>query len=206
MTSIKTEFLKTVSNYTPNPEVQNLLWDEVEKAYSNKKRFYHTLSHLDNLLHELLSIKNQFSDWDILVFAIAYHDIVYNVVKSDNEERSAQYAEIKLRGIGLDTEAIGLCENFIQATKKHLPVNREIDLFTDADLSILGSEIDVYKEYTENIRKEYSIFPSLIYNPGRKKVVMHFLKMDRIFKTNEFYTKYEVQARQNLEAEWLSLK
>jgi hypothetical protein len=29
---------------------------------------------------------------------------------------------------------------------------------------------------------EYSIYPAFIYNPERKKVLNHFLLMDRIFK------------------------
>jgi predicted metal-dependent HD superfamily phosphohydrolase len=51
------------------------------------------------------------------------------------------------------------------------------------------------------VRKEYLIYPDLIYNPGRKKVLHHFLAMDRIFKTDFFYNKFEQQARQNLRKE-----
>ncbi|MDI3322235.1 hypothetical protein [Pinibacter soli] len=54
-----------------------------------------------------------------------------------------------------------------------------------------------------NLFTEYAIYPDLIYKPGRKQVLLHFLEMKRIFKTKEFYEKYETAARENLKKEWL---
>lgn len=59
--------------------------------------------------------------------------------------------------------------------------------------------------YTKQIRKEYSIYPDFLYKPGRKKVLEHFLQLENIFKTDYFKTKYEVQARKNIESEWRNL-
>ncbi len=81
----------------------------------------------------------------------------------------------------------------------------ETNLFTDADLSILGSDPDTYKVYSKQIRREYSIYPEIIYNPGRKKVLTHFLKMDKIYKTEEFSDRYELNARINIQTELNSL-
>jgi len=65
----------------------------------------------------------------------------------------------------------------------------------------LGQPSDVYEQYCGQIRKEYSIYPDIVYKPGRKKVLIHFLNMEKIFKTSFFYDKYELQARANLESE-----
>jgi predicted metal-dependent HD superfamily phosphohydrolase len=87
----------------------------------------------------------------------------------------------------------------ILATKSHAAsVNRDIDLFTDADLSVLGAAPETYAQYAAGVRKEYSMYPDLHYKPGRRKVLKHFLEMDRIFKTDEFFQLYEKQARENL--------
>ncbi|MNJ03033.1 hypothetical protein D3C73_1632060 [compost metagenome] len=51
------------------------------------------------------------------------------------------------------------------------------------------------------MRQEYAIYPDLVYNPGRKNVLLHFLAMDRIFKTDYFFEKYEKPARENLRKE-----
>ncbi len=52
---------------------------------------------------------------------------------------------------------------------------------------------------------EFLFFPSVVYNEGRKKILNHFLKMDRIFKTEYFYAKLENQARVNIRNELESL-
>ncbi|MDX2245424.1 MAG: hypothetical protein SF052_01505 [Bacteroidia bacterium] len=82
--------------------------------------------------------------------------------------------------------------------------DNDTNLFTDADLSILGQKREIYHAYSTNVRKEYAIYPDILYNPGRKKVLQHFLAMEQIFKTPHFQEKYEAQARANLEEELMS--
>jgi predicted metal-dependent HD superfamily phosphohydrolase len=136
------------------------------------------------------------------VFSIVYHDVVYNVLKKDNEEKSAAYAEKKLSALHFPQSETTHCKACILATKSHhLNDDNELNLFIDADLSILGSEQEVYVNYARQIRKEYSIYPDFMYRPGRQKVLSHFLQMKRIFKTDEFFNKYEAQARINLQHE-----
>jgi predicted metal-dependent HD superfamily phosphohydrolase len=79
--------------------------------------------------------------------------------------------------------------------------NTDTNLFTDADLSILGQPWETYLAYAQNVRKEYGQYPKIIYRSGRKKVLRHFLEMERIFKTEYFFEKYEICARKNIEQE-----
>jgi len=74
-------------------------------------------------------------------------------------------------------------------------------LFTDADLSILGQSWEVYFTYSKHVRKEYGQYPLFLYKKGRKKVLKHFLDMERIFKTDHFFELYEKHARVNLQRE-----
>jgi len=192
------EFENTLARY---PAVGLDLYQEIQKAYTHRSRHYHTFVHLDQLVAELKPLQDQFTCWDTIVFAIAYHDIVYSATRKDNEEKSAAIAEVRLKQIDFPTAEIERCVTFILATKKHEAVNREVDLFTDADLSILGATSERYQHYAAEVRKEYSIYPDLLYKPGRKKVLLHFLEMKRIYKTKEFHEKYELRARQNLQHE-----
>jgi predicted metal-dependent HD superfamily phosphohydrolase len=173
----------------------------VALAYTAKGRHYHTFTHLNQLMAELKPYQNQFSFWDTIVFAIAYHDFVYKSTRKDNEEKSALVAGARLRQLDFPESETKRCVEFILATKQHESVNREIDLFTDADLAILGAAPERYRQYTAEIRKEYAIYPDLLYKPGRKKVLQHFLQMKRIYKTDEFYERYEQAARRNLACE-----
>jgi predicted metal-dependent HD superfamily phosphohydrolase len=127
-------------------------------------------------------------------------------LKSDNEEKSAGVAESRMKQVSVPESIIKNCKEQILATKKHLDnSDTDTNYFTDADLSILGQDWNMYSEYYRNVRKEYSIYPDLIYNPGRKKVLKHFLDMERIFKTEYFYSKFEQQAKINIQMELKSL-
>ncbi len=199
---IKEIFTELIQRYTADKGLTEKLWSEIEQAYSGKKRFYHTLSHLENLLNHLTVYKEQLNDYDAVLFAVFYHDAVYNVIKKDNEEKSAELAEKNMNAIGVPTASIERCRKMILATKSHQQnADYDTNFFTDADLSVLGQDWDSYSEYCQQVRKEYSIFPDLIYNPGRKKAMMHFLKMERIYKTEAFFEKYEVNAKRNIEKE-----
>lgn len=199
---LKDIFFDLLGGYTTGNTVITNCWVEIEKSYCNNKRHYHNLSHLENLYTELNACKDQIGQWNVMMFAVFYHDIVYNTLKQDNEERSAELAGKRLALLNIPSKDIELCVEMINATKGHyFSANTDVNLFTDADLSILGKDWSTYKNYFENIRKEYAIYPDLIYKPGRKKVLQHFLAMKRIFKTDEFYEKYETAARENLERE-----
>lgn len=200
MPMIQEEFIDSVKHYA-NQAKGDFLWREVEQAYSAKDRHYHTLIHLENLLAQLNPLKAQFKNWDTIVFAIVYHDVVYNVLKNTNEGKSADFAVKRLQSISFPDGQIEQCKKLILATKKHEPGDEEVNLFTDADLSVLGAEPEAYKQYATQVRKEYGLYLDLVYNPGRKKVLQHFLTMPRIYKTDFFYEKYEAAARRNLEWE-----
>jgi predicted metal-dependent HD superfamily phosphohydrolase len=196
------EFAEAVSHYNKDTALTGRLWDEIEKTYTSKKRYYHNQSHLENLLKELESVKEFIEDWDTIIFSIAYHDIVYNTLHNDNEEQSAALAKQRLAKIDFPEERIRKCVQQILATKGHTISNdQDTNFFTDADLSILGAPWEIYEAYFKSIRKEYSYYPDMLYKPGRKKVLLHFLSMGKIFKTDKFFTKYEEQARKNLSTE-----
>jgi predicted metal-dependent HD superfamily phosphohydrolase len=177
-------------------------WTDVAEAYSNKDRHYHNLDHLSNMLAQLDLCRELINDWDCVLFALFYHDYIYNSTGKDNEGQSAGYAKTKMTSLKLPQEKIDSVVDMILATKGHdISENSDINHFTDADLSILGSTEDEYDQYAKNVRKEYSIYPDILYKPGRKKVLKHFLDMPAIFKTRFFQEKFEKMARENLTKE-----
>ncbi len=199
---LKNSFFNLTKIHSPDTHLIDELWKEIEENYSNKKRHYHTLSHLDNLLKQLSEVKDKIESWETIMFTLFYHDIIYNALKSDNEEKSAELAEKRMSQINVPSHIIENCKLQILATKKHLSdQSSDANYFLDADLSVLGQDIETYTLYYQNVRKEYAIYPDIIYKPGRKKVLKHFLGMDRIYKTEYFHTKLESQAKYNLSTE-----
>lgn len=199
---IKETFIQLIGNYTNDKQLIKQLWDEVEDHYSLKKRHYHTLQHLENLLQQLNEVKAHIKNWNTVLFSLYYHDVIYNALKRTNEEKSAEFAQNRMQLIMVPDECIENCVQQILATKNHRACDdNDTNFFTDADLSILGQQWDVYSAYYKNVRKEYSLYPDIIYIPGRKKVLQDFLQMERIFKTDHFFKKFEIQAKQNLQKE-----
>jgi predicted metal-dependent HD superfamily phosphohydrolase len=177
-------------------------WLPIEKAYTRKVRHYHNLHHLDYMYRVLQPAAHLLENKTAVWLALFFHDLVYSVRRHDNEERSAAEAGHFLRSVSAGTDLIEAVSNLILATKKHTASSsNDINLFTDADLCILGAAPGLYKTYTLQIRKEYRIYPNILYKPGRRKVLEHFLNMQCIFKTDYFHQQYETQARINLQTE-----
>ncbi len=195
-------FHNFLAQYSDNQLIVSETWQELEHFYSEKNRHYHTLQHIEHLYFLLESEREQIEDWETLTWSIFYHDIIYNPSKSDNEEKSAEKMREVATKLGIFEVIIEKSYRQIIATKKHeMTGDNDTDLFTDADLAVLGSDWIAYETYAKNIRKEYSIYPDFMYNMGRKKVLKHFLQMENIYKTPFFQEQLEDKARENLAKE-----
>lgn len=195
-------FSQLLQQYTEDDALIHKLWKEIQRRYTSRKRHYHNLTHLQHLITILQEYQILVKDWDSMLLAVFYHDIVYSSLKNNNEEKSAALAATRLASIGYPVQKIIHCSRLILATKAHCAsTDADTDLFTDADLSILGQPAEIYQQYCTHIRKEYAIYPDMLYIPGRIKVIRHFLQMEPVFKTTVFFNRFEGQARKNLQWE-----
>ena len=202
MDTLHNIFIELASKYSNDKALIQQLWDEIETRHGEPHRHYHNLEHLESLLEVLSPLKNEIDDWDALLFGIFYHDIIYDPAKRDNEEQSAVLAVERLKELRVPQNQIEFVQSLIIATQSHEnTTSHDIQLFLDADLSILGHCETVYINYSHTIRAEYSMYPDELYLPGRLKVLDHFLAMPSIFKTTSFIEKYETLARENLTRE-----
>ena len=74
-------------------------------------------------------------------------------------------------------------------------------LFLDLDLSILGTTVDKYDEYSSQVRREYECYSDQQYRQGRIKVLRSFLDRETLFFTPYFRDKLDSKARRNIERE-----
>lgn len=192
-----TEFRRIITGYTGSTATADSLWAEAVQLYTGPTRFYHNLEHISNFYNQLLKCRKLVQDWDALVLAMVYHDIIYGSADHRDEERSAELAVTQLTKTGLPKEKIVKVDSLIRATKAHaLSPDMDTNLFNDADMSILGLDLPYYQKYVINVRKEYANTPN--FDAGRKRVLQYFLKMPRIFKTDFFHQLYEETARANV--------
>jgi predicted metal-dependent HD superfamily phosphohydrolase len=131
---------------------------------------------------------------------------VYEIDRKDNEQRSATEADRKLNKLGVPPEKIERVHQEILATQHHQSDgDSDTRYLVDFDLAILGESPEKYENYSQQILKEYAQYPRHIYKRGRKKVLQHFLNLERIYQTEDFHSGFEQQARKNLEEEIESL-
>lgn len=204
---VKKQWCEIWRNSSAPIEKVEFFWDMVYRSYNAKGRFYHSLTHIEQMLHSCFLHKDKIEDLQNVKLAIFYHDIIYSAKRSDNELKSSILAAKHLTELNCLPDRIDKCCSYILSTKGHnSPVSEnDLNFFLDFDLEKLGSSPAEYFIYTQKIRKEYSFYPDLIYNSGRRKVLEHFLNFKRIFRTEEFYKAYEEQARENIINELNSL-
>lgn len=206
MEILETLFKSMLRSYSLKDNRISDYWSEISDHYKEPHRHYHTLTHLNHFLKELTNVRTQLKNQQAIFFALYYHDIIYDPLRSDNEESSALLAKERMMQMGVPGPTVDLTVNYIIATRTHaVKEDSDANYFTDADLSVLGQQPENYKDYSNAIRAEYDIYPDIVYWPARKKVLCGFLQMSRIFKTGFFYKKYEEQARVNIAAEISSI-
>ncbi|RYZ19939.1 MAG: hypothetical protein EOO16_18410 [Chitinophagaceae bacterium] len=199
---LKHVFDDLVHKYTDTSSAAEAMWAALEAAYAEPVRRYHTLSHLEDVLRALDPVQSLLKDRSAVLFALFYHDAVYDPASATNEEDSAELAQERMHVLGVPGKTMAHCRRMILATKGHAATgDTDTDLFTDADLAILGADPERYADYAHAIREEYAVYPDAVYLPGRKKVLEHFLGMEQIYKTPYFYGRLEEAARVNLRRE-----
>jgi predicted metal-dependent HD superfamily phosphohydrolase len=196
------------SPYTADQQLIEDSFHTIISRYTEPHRHYHTVAHLQALLALQERHNGLIKDADVMTFATFFHDIIYDVRLSDNEEKSALEAIEFLNKTSFPPPKAVAVAAFIRATKTHEnPTgNMDLGLFLDFDLSILSAPPAAYHAYAWQIRQEYAIYPDEVYKPGRIDVLQHFLTQKAIYKTDVFHYQYEVPARENLQQELDSLK
>jgi predicted metal-dependent HD superfamily phosphohydrolase len=178
--------------------------EQLAAAYTSPGRHYHNLTHIEDCLGALARVENLSPlDREILSAAIWWHDVVYDAIRADNEELSAQLAERHVRE-DLRQEVGRL----IRLTKTHdvQPDDRLGAILISIDLSILGAEPARYDTYAAAIRREFIHVPEADYRAGRAKVLSQFAARPVIFPDAAFAARYDRQARENLARELASLR
>jgi len=198
-----------ISLYTSDNELIRDSFDKLNSYYSASGRYYHNLQHIQKMLLFLEKHRKLVSNYQLLQFAIWFHDAIYQPQKLNNELKSAQFMKTVLGKTKLTENKLNRIYELILFTKNHEKHKLENDFdaafFLDLDLVVLSLQQSEYQIYMNNIRKEYAFVPNLIYRIRRKNILKRFLKLEHIFRTPLFRQKFEKQARENIKFEISSL-
>lgn len=178
-----------------------ILFKVLTDHYSEPHRAYHTLNHLQNCFNEFDEVKHLLNNPDAVEMAIWFHDIIYDIGKKDNEEKSAEFAKNFCQKNKLSENFSKEVEHHILATGDHtLSNNSDTNYLIDIDLSILGYPIEEIYKFEEQINKEYStIYTQKEFLIGRIGFLSIKLKdNDSVFKTEYFKNKYGQSCQDNI--------
>jgi dephospho-CoA kinase len=196
-----------------------LIWKEIEKAYTQEHRGYHVLAHLGNMFALYDRIRHKLKHPQIVEMAIWFHDFVYNTdqLYAENERASVQaMVELFYKHLGRsissmkerDLPVLACAGEFILATKGHKitspyvlsrpDLKRDCEVFLDLDLSVTFGDADTIKWFEDGVRKEFKQYDVMEYAQGRAKALSAFLDRPSIMLSDLFADK-EAEARKNLE-------
>ena len=182
----------------PTPAVLGV-GESVLGRYAESHRHYHTLVHLADCLAQARQARDRFEHAGEVEFALWFHDAIYDTRRSDNEQRSADWAQQSALAAGIDPTAGKRIHALVMATRHaaHPPIG-DAALLVDIDLSILGADNARFDAYELEIRREYHWVPEFMFQFKRRQLLREFLLRRRIYATDAYHDRLEAQARANL--------
>src|ERR1700684_875381 len=135
-----------MNHWHVDPNKAGCKFDDIAAAYAEPGRFYHTLDHVLAVLATVESLAQYAKKLSAVKLAAWLHDVIYDSKASDNEERSADFAERLCKELAIPDG--NLAAALILKTKTHDPgEDADAQVLLDADLTILGADETEYQAY-----------------------------------------------------------
>jgi predicted metal-dependent HD superfamily phosphohydrolase len=186
------------------PAASPQVFDRVHAAWSAADRRYHNIEHLVDCLRELeaANAPPAVGPAGVVELALWYHDLVYEPLASDCEERSAQALLRDAAALAIPDARAQLAAELVRATAHAgapAPGNPAADLVVDIDLSILGRDVLRFMDYDHAVEEEYCAVPVAAFRTGRRRFLAGLLARPQLFRTEQFRRRYEARARKQIE-------
>lgn len=176
------------------------LREELLDAWGSPGRGYHDLQHLDEVLERLDELAPTLSHaGPTVALAAWFHDAVHDP-EPDPEGRSAAWAVRALRGGDVDADEVA---RLVLLTREHSPAADDVEgvALCDADLAVLASGRERYRDYCRGVRQEYGHLDDATFAAGRAAVLRRFLQRPHLFASTHARERWEAAARLNVARE-----
>ena len=171
-------------------------------AYGEDSRIYHDVRHLYDVVTVVDLLGGESLDPDAVELAAWFHDVVYDVRRTDNEASSADQAA-RLLAPHLEPERVDEVVRLVLLTRDHQVTARDANgaVLCDADLAVLARSPERYDEYAARVRLEYAHVDDDAFRAGRAEVLRSLLALPSLFATAYGRQHWESPARANLHRE-----
>ncbi|KAL5269698.1 hypothetical protein ACHWQZ_G003232 [Mnemiopsis leidyi] len=204
------EWQTLARHYTDDQLLVGEWFYDIYQKYSEPIRQYHNVEHVYQMILNMKHFYQELTYPRTVLFAIFFHDYIYDPKSKDNEDQSIKAFESCARDLELEDDLVKDVKQMINLTssghyteehEEEKPRTRDIHYFLDFDLSILGSNHVEYTLYAKKIREEYSHVEEEDYCRRRAQVMEKFLKRKYVYCTREFRQFAEENARKNVQNE-----
>ncbi len=158
--------------------------------WNESQRSYHTQNHLLELIDQINEHKDKLSkkQYEKLVLCALFHDIVYDPMRPDNEEKSAEFFINSCSEKNSDVLEV---KQMILDTKTHESTTELSELFNHFDMKIVESDYDKLLEWENGIKMEFAPYGEEKYKEGRLQFLESLLdkypqNTDNLLKLIEF--------------------
>lgn len=150
--------------------------DIIAQHWQAPHRFYHTEAHLQFLINEIekLYAIDSINDnaRNILLLVAFFHDVVYEPLANNNEEKSAELLNQLVNARYPDAQ---IAHDIILDTKTHQPQSQLSELFCNLDMHIVEhSSFTELLDWENKIFKEFQMVDYSLYKQGRLKLLREF--------------------------------
>lgn len=182
-----------------NAEEIARIWESLSGHYDEPQRRYHNLDHISHCLTQLDLALDSIAEADAIELAIWFHDVIYDVDRSDNEARSAAFfGQIALPFMA--ATFIKRVHALILATTHISPADDlACQYMVDIDLSSFGLPWEDFRADSEALREEQANTPDDEFYAGKLGFLQILIGRPEIFQTGFFRARLEHQARNNIQ-------
>lgn len=198
----------TWKKFVPDSDEADRVYEDLITKYSEPHRAYHNVGHLIELFECFLEYEDKLENPQAVALALFFHDVIYDVPLSDNEDQSAEYARNALAKLNIAPPIISRVTNLIEMTKTHQVMGEDLDasFMLDMDMAVLGITPEQYARYYQAIELEYCThFMRDEYTRERIQYLTS-IQQGSFFLTDDFKKRYSGQARKNIAGELLQLR
>lgn len=179
----------------------------VVARYHETGRHYHGVRHIRWVVRHVNDLSAHADDLSAVIAAAFFHDVIYDVTRSDNEQASAELAERALTELGWTRTRCRHVSAMILATIDHQVAGADVDtqVLLAADLAVLSAEPGRYSDYVRAIRREYAHVDEPDWRTGRSLVLQALADRRHLFAPALDLNDWELRARANMAAELATL-
>jgi predicted metal-dependent HD superfamily phosphohydrolase len=183
---------------SPPAHGADTVYEDLRLRLGGRDRVFHNLGHIDDCLRRFDDVSPHLDDPDAVEIALWFHDAIYVPGDATNEQRSAELFLGHSAG-ARPAFRRRVCALILTTRRRNTPRSNDCMFIDDIDLAGFGLPWDEFMRNGELLRREFAAQSDAEYNRGLASFLSALRRRNRFFRTDWFASRYETQARANVE-------